>query len=61
MSIYRTIDLLVTDLPRFSCPQGQWECPSKERKCIDMKLVCNGVEDCPGGQDESPACGMFFC
>ena len=45
--------------PPFFCPAGQWECPSKIPQCIDIKSVCDGKEDCPGGLDESPACSKF--
>ena len=45
--------------PPFFCPAGQWECPSKIPQCIDIKSVCDGKEDCPGGLDELPACSKF--
>uniref|UniRef100_A0A3B3E196 Low-density lipoprotein receptor-related protein 2 n=1 Tax=Oryzias melastigma TaxID=30732 RepID=A0A3B3E196_ORYME len=41
--------------PPFTCPSGQWLCPTNE-VCIDLDKVCNGQRDCPNGADESPIC-----
>uniref|UniRef100_A0A3P8TS06 Low density lipoprotein receptor-related protein 2b n=1 Tax=Amphiprion percula TaxID=161767 RepID=A0A3P8TS06_AMPPE len=41
--------------PPYSCPSGQWQCPTDE-VCIDLDKVCNGEKDCPNGADESPIC-----
>ena len=29
-------------------------CSEKEGTCIDAALVCNGITDCPNGEDEVP-------
>uniref|UniRef100_A0A3Q3BE47 Low-density lipoprotein receptor-related protein 2-like n=1 Tax=Kryptolebias marmoratus TaxID=37003 RepID=A0A3Q3BE47_KRYMA len=41
--------------PPFSCPSGQWLCPT-DQVCIDLNKVCDGQKDCPNGADESPIC-----
>ena len=41
----------------FSCP-NHYKC--FESYCIPLHLVCDGVEDCPTGQDEEH-CGEFSC
>uniref|UniRef100_A0A3B4ZUY4 Low-density lipoprotein receptor-related protein 2-like n=1 Tax=Stegastes partitus TaxID=144197 RepID=A0A3B4ZUY4_9TELE len=46
--------------PPYSCPSGQWECPTDEL-CIDLDKVCDGKGDCPNGADESPLCSEFSC
>uniref|UniRef100_A0A3Q2DHQ2 EGF-like domain-containing protein n=1 Tax=Cyprinodon variegatus TaxID=28743 RepID=A0A3Q2DHQ2_CYPVA len=45
--------------PPFSCPSGQWLCPT-DQVCIDLDKVCNGQRDCPDGADESPICSKFL-
>lgn len=37
------------------CGAGQFDCdPTAERKiCIDMKLLCDNVYNCPNNADES--------
>lgn len=44
--------------PPFTCPSGQWLCPTNE-VCIDLDKVCNGQRDCPNGADESPICSKY--
>ncbi|XP_015230707.1 PREDICTED: low-density lipoprotein receptor-related protein 2-like [Cyprinodon variegatus] len=46
--------------PPFSCPSGQWLCPT-DQVCIDLDKVCNGQRDCPDGADESPICNADDC
>ncbi|TDG98033.1 hypothetical protein EPR50_G00214030 [Perca flavescens] len=46
--------------PPFSCPSGQWQCPT-DQLCIDLDKVCNGQRDCPNGADESPICNQNDC
>ena len=41
----------------FSCP-NHYKCPRSY--CIPMHLVCNGVKDCPQGEDEEQ-CSEFVC
>ncbi|XP_050696401.1 serine protease nudel-like isoform X2 [Eriocheir sinensis] len=43
-----TTDLPPSDL--CECPAGRWACLSGT--CIPMGSVCDGVKDCPGGEDE---------
>uniref|UniRef100_A0A8C6P698 Low density lipoprotein receptor-related protein 2b n=1 Tax=Nothobranchius furzeri TaxID=105023 RepID=A0A8C6P698_NOTFU len=44
--------------PPYSCPSGQWLCPT-DQVCIDLNKVCNGQKDCPNGADESPICSEY--
>ncbi|XP_054913786.1 low-density lipoprotein receptor-related protein 2 isoform X1 [Poeciliopsis prolifica] len=46
--------------PPFSCPSGQWLCPT-DQVCIDLVKVCDGQRDCPNGADESPICNQDDC
>ncbi|KAM9425856.1 low-density lipoprotein receptor-related protein 2 [Pholidichthys leucotaenia] len=46
--------------PPFTCPSGQWQCPT-EALCIDLDKVCDGQRDCPNGADESPICNQDDC
>uniref|UniRef100_A0A673BR27 EGF-like domain-containing protein n=1 Tax=Sphaeramia orbicularis TaxID=375764 RepID=A0A673BR27_9TELE len=46
--------------PPFSCPSGQWQCPT-DLVCIDLDKVCNGQRDCPNGADESRSCSANSC
>ena len=42
------------------CPVGQWLCPNE--KCIDREKVCNGIRDCPSGNDENQSsCDQVYC
>ena len=39
-------------------------CSEKEETCIDAALVCNGLNECPGGEDENPGgmdCEEYEC
>ncbi|XP_067672287.1 G-protein coupled receptor GRL101-like [Haliotis asinina] len=40
------------------CPEGFYRCPGSY--CIPVYLVCNGVTDCPRGDDEHD-CGSYRC
>ncbi|XP_076154846.1 low-density lipoprotein receptor-related protein 2 [Alosa pseudoharengus] len=46
--------------PPFSCPAGQWLCPT-DQVCIAEGKVCDGQRDCPNGADESPLCNGHDC
>ncbi|XP_051771492.1 low-density lipoprotein receptor-related protein 2 [Ctenopharyngodon idella] len=46
--------------PPFSCPSGQWLCPT-DQVCITEAQVCDGQRDCPNGADESPLCNEDDC
>ncbi|XP_047465711.1 low-density lipoprotein receptor-related protein 2 [Mugil cephalus] len=46
--------------PPFTCPSGQWLCPT-DQVCIDLDKVCDGQRDCPNGADESPICNQDDC
>uniref|UniRef100_A0A671Q6S8 Low-density lipoprotein receptor-related protein 2-like n=1 Tax=Sinocyclocheilus anshuiensis TaxID=1608454 RepID=A0A671Q6S8_9TELE len=46
--------------PPFSCPSGQWLCPT-DQVCITDAQVCDGQRDCPNGADESPLCSKYCC
>uniref|UniRef100_A0A3B4B3M5 Low density lipoprotein receptor-related protein 2b n=1 Tax=Periophthalmus magnuspinnatus TaxID=409849 RepID=A0A3B4B3M5_9GOBI len=45
--------------PPFSCPSGQWLCPT-DMVCIELHKLCDGQRDCPNGADESPLCSKFL-
>lgn len=34
------------------CGGGQWTCAGAANLCVDIRLFCNGVKNCPGGEDE---------
>merc|ERR1712179_863569 len=39
-------------------------CSEKEETCIDAVLVCNGMNECPNGEDENPGgmdCEAYEC
>ncbi|XP_041123031.1 low-density lipoprotein receptor-related protein 2 [Polyodon spathula] len=46
--------------PPFSCPVGQWQCPTDD-VCIPVDKLCDGQRDCPNGADESPTCNEDDC
>src|SRR6218665_1862497 len=48
--------IVVSAPPRFRCPAGMWECPGNYRFCINQTQVCDGIPNCPNGNDESPVC-----
>ena len=50
MSILK--DLNFTDI----CP-GQFTCGDQE--CVDLKYVCDGIDDCVDYSDEDQGCGKF--
>ena len=41
------------------CPESHFQCPG-EGYCLPVYVICNGVYDCPGRQDEA-ACDGFTC
>uniref|UniRef100_A0A672JBW6 Low density lipoprotein receptor-related protein 2b n=1 Tax=Salarias fasciatus TaxID=181472 RepID=A0A672JBW6_SALFA len=45
--------------PPYSCPSGQWQCPT-DQVCIALDKLCDGQRDCPNGADESPICSKFL-
>ena len=40
-----------------SCSSSEFRCPSETDLCIPQHAVCDGVGDCPEGEDEL-FCGM---
>uniref|UniRef100_A0A672JCA6 Low density lipoprotein receptor-related protein 2b n=1 Tax=Salarias fasciatus TaxID=181472 RepID=A0A672JCA6_SALFA len=46
--------------PPYSCPSGQWQCPT-DQVCIALDKLCDGQRDCPNGADESPICNQDDC
>ena len=58
----------------YSCDPKDWStdernatlftCSEKEGTCIDAALVCNGMSECPNGEDEVPGgldCSKYEC
>ena len=42
-----------------ACSGGEFSC--QHGRCISRSLVCDGIADCPAGDDESPdMCGTLF-
>ena len=44
---------------RGPCPQGYFMCPGGGY-CFELQFRCNGVNDCPGGEDEA-GCSDYTC
>ncbi|XP_070198701.1 G-protein coupled receptor GRL101-like [Littorina saxatilis] len=42
------------------CPVTHFRCPGQSVYCMPVYLRCNGVKDCPGGEDELN-CANFIC
>ena len=42
-------------LPTVTCTSTQYKCPNVE-ECISKQDLCNGKDDCPGGEDEGYTC-----
>ncbi|XP_076115699.1 uncharacterized protein LOC143083057 [Mytilus galloprovincialis] len=54
----------LSNCEKFLCPPGYFKCQNSY--CIPPKLFCNGIQDCPRGEDEyncsKPLCsGLFRC
>lgn len=47
--------------PPVRCQWDQWLCPGSYSVCINKTQICNGVEDCPNGDDESIFCNDELC
>ena len=45
--------------PAAVCPDTHFRCPG-DGYCLPVFVRCNGVHDCPGGQDEV-GCGSYTC
>ncbi|KAL8615353.1 hypothetical protein ACOMHN_023073 [Nucella lapillus] len=54
----------LTSVPRDAdhrrCPEGYFQCPASLHYCLPVHVLCNGVRDCPGHEDEA-ACEGFTC
>ncbi|XP_025079251.1 low-density lipoprotein receptor class A domain-containing protein 3-like [Pomacea canaliculata] len=44
----------------FFCPESHFKCVSLQQVCLPVYLRCNGVNDCPGHEDEA-ACDRYTC
>ncbi|XP_063417889.1 G-protein coupled receptor GRL101-like [Mytilus trossulus] len=54
----------LSNCEKFLCPPGYFKCQNSY--CIPPKLFCNGIQDCPRGEEEyncsKPLCsGLFRC
>ena len=43
-----------------ACPDTHFQCPGSTFYCLPVYVICNGVNDCPGKEDEV-ACSDFVC
>ena len=43
-----------------ACPNTHFQCPGSTFYCLPVYVICNGVNDCPGKEDEM-ACSDFVC
>ena len=46
--------------PGARCPETHFRCAEKEGNCLPVYLRCNGVDDCPGREDEA-GCEEYTC
>ena len=46
--------------PGARCPETHFRCPEKGGNCLPVYLRCNGVNDCPGKEDEA-GCDEYTC
>ena len=46
--------------PGALCPESHFRCAGKEGYCLPVYLRCNGVNDCPGREDEA-GCDEYTC
>ena len=46
--------------PGALCPESHFRCAGKEGNCLPVYLRCNGVDDCPGREDEA-GCEEYTC
>ena len=53
---FRATKLTLSDL---SCPETHFTCPGHDVYCLPIYVRCNGVPDCPQGQDE--VCDDVMC
>ena len=42
------------------CPDSHFQCPGRIFYCLPVYVICNGVNDCPGKEDEVE-CSDFVC
>ena len=42
------------------CPDTHFQCPGRTFYCLPVYVICNGVNDCPGWEDEGK-CSDFVC
>ncbi|KAK2588774.1 hypothetical protein KPH14_001654 [Odynerus spinipes] len=47
-----------TCIAQFTCAEDEYKC-SEHNSCIKLKQMCNGVADCPGGEDEADDCKLI--
>jgi len=46
--------------PVSPCRFDQWQCPDTIDHCINRTQICDHVNDCPNGEDESPLCSQHY-
>ena len=54
-------ELIIKEDKRSGCESSRehFVCPGS--RCLTVNYFCNGIQDCPGGEDEGPHCYNFHC
>ncbi|XP_025099599.1 uncharacterized protein LOC112567209 [Pomacea canaliculata] len=58
--IFSVLPYIYNSSEMFFCPESHFTCVSLQQVCLPVYLRCNGVNDCPGHEDEA-ACDRYTC
>lgn len=56
--IYNFINNCVVPNNLLDCSHFQYKC--REGRCITKDWLCDGIKDCPNGDDEETTCSWYF-
>ena len=59
INIISTGSSVPSETARLQCPHTHFQCPN-DRLCLPVFVICNGVWDCPGKEDED-GCEEYRC